>query len=312
MPNKSKPLITVITITYNIISSDRERYFRQCVESVHNQNYGNIEHIIIDGASKDGSLKLFEEYKNKGWLTYYSEPDKGVYDAMNKGIKKAKGEILGFLNSDDFYNDKSAIALSAEAIESSKADYSYADTQGIDHNNGKLVDVWHGNINLIPFGLHYCHQSMFVKTKVLRELKGFDTSYKVSADSDLMIRLVALGKTCVYLPKCIVSYRSGGLSNNYSLECRKDHSTAFYRHIGKDMGLTQAECYSIWGFSLFRENGSGYCLKVGRKLKNKEYKKEYYSRLFKLNTIKYQIKRVLPEWIVKPLSDFRYIIRLKK
>jgi len=82
-----KPTVTVVTITYNLINAGRKEFFRQCVESVHNQTYENIEHIVIDGASTDGTLDLIKEYADKGWFTYYSEKDTGVYEAMNLKIK---------------------------------------------------------------------------------------------------------------------------------------------------------------------------------------------------------------------------------
>ncbi len=91
-------LVTVVTITYNLIKSGREKYVRQCIECVHNQTYQNIEHIIIDGASSDGTLEIFKDYP---WLKVFSEPDKGIYDAMNKGVAKASGKYIVFLNSDD-------------------------------------------------------------------------------------------------------------------------------------------------------------------------------------------------------------------
>ncbi len=92
------PKVTIVTITYNLIKAGRTDSFKQAVESVHRQNYDNIEHIIIDGASTDGSKELIEEYVKKKWVICFSEPDKGIYDAMNKGIQKASGEYIAFLN----------------------------------------------------------------------------------------------------------------------------------------------------------------------------------------------------------------------
>ena len=103
------PVVTIITITYNLIKDGREAYFRECVESVHNQCYGNFEHIIIDGASDDGTIDLLNEYAQKGWIKYYSEPDNGIYNAMNKGIEKANGKYIVFLNSDDYFSSVTAI-----------------------------------------------------------------------------------------------------------------------------------------------------------------------------------------------------------
>ena len=117
-----KPKVTVITVTLNLIKNGREKIFRQCVESVHRQTYKNIEHLIIDGASTDGTLELIAEYEKKGWLRCVSEPDKGMADAMNKGIKNATGEYIAILNSDDYYI-LDAIEVSVEKLLSAGADY---------------------------------------------------------------------------------------------------------------------------------------------------------------------------------------------
>lgn len=111
-----QPLITIVTITYNLIKAGREQTFRQCVESVHNQTYKNIEHIIIDGASNDGSLDLIKEYEDKGWIKCYSEPDKGIFDAMNKGIRLAKGVYVNFLNTDDYFHDINGVENSVKKV----------------------------------------------------------------------------------------------------------------------------------------------------------------------------------------------------
>lgn len=127
---KKQPKVTVVTPTFNLIEGGREKFFQQCIESVHNQTYQNIEHLIIDGASTDGTLELLQKYEKKGWIKCYSEPDEGMCDAMNKGIRKASGEYVAILNSDDFYT-KNAIELSVKALLENNADYSYATTDMI-------------------------------------------------------------------------------------------------------------------------------------------------------------------------------------
>ena len=125
----SIPLVTVITATYNLIKSKREKFIIQCLESVHNQHYSNIEHIVIDGASDDGTLPLLKKYESLGWIKLFSEPDTGIYDAMNKGILKANGKYVSILNSDDFFHDPEGIAISVRLLEENDADYSYADAR---------------------------------------------------------------------------------------------------------------------------------------------------------------------------------------
>ena len=122
-----QPKVTIVTITYNLLEANREKTFRQCVESVHNQTYENIEHIVIDGASNDGTIELLKEYADKNWLTYYSEPDTSIYNAMNKGLAKATGEYITFLNSDDFYHNLEGISKTVKTIVNSNADFVYSD-----------------------------------------------------------------------------------------------------------------------------------------------------------------------------------------
>lgn len=325
MMQKNKPLVTIVTITFNLLKAGREKTFRQCLESVHSQTYENIEHIVVDGASKDGSLEIIKEYANRGWIKYISEPDSGIYDAMNKGIRMATGKYISFLNSDDYYHDTKGVDSVVNSLEDTEADYLYADTRSIDNRNDSPVGIWTGNIHLIPFGIHYCHQSMFVKLTVIRELGGFDTNYKVSADSDLMIKIYAIGKKHVYLPRCIVSYRSGGLSVQNSLQCRRDHSDAFYKHIGYKNGMSREDCYDIWNFSAFSEKNFQDCLNLACRLDKPEWIKEFMLRFAKEGDSfalekKYSKKDDFSKFlssmiqgkIRQPIRKIYYAIRLKK
>jgi len=309
---KKQPLVTVVTITFNLKKSKREKYFRQCLKSVHGQTYKNIEHIIVDGASKDGTVVIIKQYVEKGWIKYISEPDKGVYDAMNKGINLANGKYITFLNSDDFYHNNKAVELSVRALESSGADYSFSDTRAVNAKDDSEIGTWKGNINLIPFGTHYCHQSMFTRVDVLKEVGGFDMDHEVSADSDLMIKLVALNKKFAFVKDRIVSYRSGGLSNLHSQVNREEHSFAFYKYLGKDIGLTRKDCLDLWNFSVLTEKNFKYCLKLGLKLKKFGWAKEYYKRLFSFQNCKNHLKVSLPRPLARKLIFLSHLLRGEK
>lgn len=200
-----KPLVTVVTITYNLIKDGREKFVRQCIESVKNQTYPNIEHIIIDGASADGTLEIFKDYP---WLKVYSEPDSGIYDAMNKGVAHANGKYIAFLNSDDFWHDNRAVEVSVNALEENNADFSYAPCTYIDKNDEVEGYSWPA-VESFFARVPFCHQTSFTKT----ELVKFDTRYKVLADFNLYVTLFLSEKKGILVPLNFTSYRHTGISS---------------------------------------------------------------------------------------------------
>lgn len=206
------PKVTVVTITYNLLKAGREKTFRQCLESVHNQTYKNIEHIIIDGASTDGTLDLIKEYEDKGWVKCYSEPDKGIYDAMNKGIDKASGEYIAFLNSDDFWHDSRGVEESVKALVENNADFSYAVCNFLNQKED-IQSVEIPQINIFYLKMPFCHQTMFTKREKILELGKFNLAYKSASDYDFIIRLILSGAKGVEVPLNFTSFRLTGYSN---------------------------------------------------------------------------------------------------
>ncbi len=206
----SKPLITVVTITYNLINSGREAYVRQMIESVKNQTYENIEHLIIDGASTDGTLEIFKDYPN---LKVFSQPDNGIYNAMNKGVSHANGKYIVFLNSDDFWHDSHAVEESVKALEENNADFSYAPAKYLDEND-KFLTYFFPSMETFFLRMPFSHQSMFTKT----ELVKFDEKYRSSGDYDFVLRLILSGAKGVLVPLNFTSYRWIGMSSGNSDE----------------------------------------------------------------------------------------------
>jgi len=209
----NQPLVSIITVTKNLYQSGRETYFRQCVASVKEQDYSNIEHIIIDGASTDGTIELFNELE----LGYYSEPDYGIYDAFNKGIRLSKGKYIAFLNSDDLYISKQAVSLSVKALEESNADFSYANYDIIAEDGAFIKHAysnWKECFVRQPIG----HPTMFSSRAALEELNGFNAAYKIAGDFDLVLRSLLAKKCFVEVNTAFVAFREGGVSNN-----RKDY-----------------------------------------------------------------------------------------
>lgn len=208
-----KPLVTVVTITFNLIKAGREKTFRQSLESIHNQTYKNIEHIIIDGASQDGTIELLEEYAQKGWIKYYSESDTGIYNAFNKGIDRANGEYIVFVNSDDFYHSKFGIEKSVEALLESGATYSYADDYLLNEEKPSKSKIRKAKIHRIFHRMPFCHQTMFTKKSLFEEIGKFDETYRSAGDYEFIIRAFLRGHKGVKVNHNFCTFRMGGESN---------------------------------------------------------------------------------------------------
>jgi glycosyltransferase involved in cell wall biosynthesis len=238
---REKPLVTIVTATFNLMKAGRENIFRKCLESVHDQTYESIDHIIVDGASTDGTLNLIKEYADKGWITYISEPDKGIYDAMNKGVKMAKGKYVAFLNSDDFYHDKNGVRNSVEDLEESGADFSYAPAV-IEFEDGKIFSdhpQCHPKISNVFFTMPFCHQTMFTKREVMMKEDLFDTKYKSAADYDFVIRLCLKKYKSVFVDKIFVTYRFVGVSSTDQKKSLDETADIWEKRYGKYFPMTQ-------------------------------------------------------------------------
>ncbi|WP_027420220.1 glycosyltransferase family 2 protein [Crocinitomix catalasitica] len=203
--------ISLITITYN-----SDKTLIDTINSVRNQTYNNIEYIIVDGGSKDETLKIIEN--NKDIITHFiSEPDKGIYDAMNKGVNLATGDIVGILNSDDFYANKDVISKVVNQF-NDNVDGVYADLNYVDPiDTTKTIRVWKsGNYIEGSFkkGWMPPHPTFFVKKEVYNNFGGYSIKLKSAADYEFMLRVIHKEKIRIsYLPETIVMMRAGGLSN---------------------------------------------------------------------------------------------------
>ena len=244
--NKSpkKPLVSVITVTRNLIKAERKKCFFQCILSVAVQNYENIEHIVIDGASDDGTLDLIKCYSDN--IRYISEPDKGLYDAMNKGARLAKGKYLMFLNSDDFLSDEKGIEKSVNALEQGGYDFSYAKTKMVDKQGNRQSHLeYEPNISKVFTLMPFCHQSMLIRKDVFENLGMYDLKYKSAADYDFIYKLVLNKQNSVFVPDEITTFRTGGYSNTdkdlsvlESAKVIQENCSRFYK-------FTQKECIDM-------------------------------------------------------------------
>lgn len=203
--------ISVITATYNSSAT-----ILDTLQSVARQNYKDVEHIIIDGVSTDNTLEIVSAFP--GLAHILSEPDAGIYDAMNKGIRLAKGEIIGILNSDDFYNGNDVLSKVAREFESPDTDAVYGDLQYVHPlQTNKITRTWKsGDYRKEKFlyGWMPPHPTFFVRRRLYEEYGSFNTTLRSAADYELMLRfLLKHGARAAYIPEIIVKMRAGGMSN---------------------------------------------------------------------------------------------------
>lgn len=203
------PLISVITVVFN-----GDKFLEQTILSVINQTYANVEYIIIDGASTDGTYDIIKKYDDR--IDYWiSEADSGIYDAMNKGIALAQGELIGIINSDDWYEDYTI----SEIVEN------YRNNPKIDifHGLHKLWDaselmgiIGHTN-SFLNYGM-ISHPSCFIKNEIYKKQGVYDTRFKIAADYELMLRLNSKKMNFHFIEKVLANFRNCGLSNTLKKE----------------------------------------------------------------------------------------------
>lgn len=207
MKNVEKPLVTIITVVFNNVST-----LEQTIKSVINQSYKNIEYIIIDGGSTDGSVDLIKKHESQ--ISYWiSEPDNGIYYAMNKGLSIATGNLIGILSSDDWYENTS--------LEKVVNYYEF----------NPEVDVIHGLLRFISVndkpdsvaGHYYSflnkgmieHPTCFIKKNLYEKVGYYDVSYKSAADYEWMLRAIKQEAKFLFIPELLTNFRRGGISGSY-------------------------------------------------------------------------------------------------
>jgi len=205
--------ISVITVTYNSAET-----LEDTLKSVKSQDFNNIEHIIMDGGSSDETLKILDSYK-KSLAVVVSEPDDGIYDAFNKALALASGDIVAILNSDDVFYDDKVLSLVGETFKKTECDIVYGDSVIVRQNDlYSIVRFWKSSkfiLGSFKDGWHPPHPSFFVRKSVYDKFGNFDTSIPVAADFELMLRFMEINKvTAEYIPNVLTRMRVGGHSQN--------------------------------------------------------------------------------------------------
>jgi glycosyltransferase len=203
--------ISIITVSYN--SQDT---IEDTIKSVLGQSYKDIEYIIVDGKSTDNTLEIANKYKDR-ISNIISEPDSGIYDAMNKGIKAATGDIVGILNSDDLYENDEVVNAVVKTIRDKEVDCCWGDLVYVNKNDtDKIIRNWKSSKfekGLFKIGWMPPHPTFFVKRKIYEEFGLFDLDFPISADYEIMLRVLEGHKIkgC-YIPEVLVKMREGGNS----------------------------------------------------------------------------------------------------
>ena len=209
--------ISLIKATYNSAET-----LRDTMQSVLNQTFKDVDYIIVDGGSKDGTMDIVKEFepKFKGRLRWVSEPDKGIYDAMNKGVKMAQGDIVGILNSDDFFASNDVLAkVNAAFTETPAIDGVYADVRYVDwHDTSKTVRMFSGKDftrEKLCWGKMPPHPSFYVKRECYDKFGLYSLDYPICADYDMFVKMIWIGNiNTLYINDVFVNMRSGGTSSN--------------------------------------------------------------------------------------------------
>lgn len=224
--NQNLPLISIVTVVYN-----SEEYIERTIQSILKQTYPNIEHVILDGASKDNTVDVIKKYSEK--IAYWkSEKDEGIYDAMNKAQLLCTGEYIMFLNSGDEFYDENVLSNSINLNQN--ADVFYGDTLITDDRGNPLKQRrLRPPMNLswknFRVGMLVCHQSIIIKRKLSEQ---YDTQYRIAADIDWAIRSIKHAKIIVNTNQTISKFMEGGMSNIHHRRGLEERYAILNKHFG--------------------------------------------------------------------------------
>lgn len=204
--------ISVVTVTLNSAST-----IVDTLESVASQTHADVEHLLIDGHSTDATVALARRHGRAG-LRVLSEPDAGIYDAMNKGLRLAQGELVGFLNADDVFDHPEVLAEVAAAATGARADAVYGDLVYVSSKDPRrVIRRWHSghwSRRRLRYGWMPPHPTLYVRKALIDQLGGFDPRLRIAADYDFMLRVLSLADINVaYVDRTLVRMRTGGVSN---------------------------------------------------------------------------------------------------
>ena len=228
MKNKNDlPLLSVITATRNLIKGGRSDFFLKTLKSIKEQDYPNIEHIVVDGASDDGSVDMFKQMR----LNYISEPDKNTHDAYNKGIRRSSGKYIFFLNADDFFVSPDSVSRAVHEMEKTDADFTCAPVPVFDEYNN-LKEIFPVKIRYMFLTMPFGFSGVMLRRDSVVKIGMLDESFRIASDYDLIWRMFRHGFKCLHLDFNLGAWRIGGISDSNPQERIHEDMLVFAKNTG--------------------------------------------------------------------------------
>jgi glycosyltransferase involved in cell wall biosynthesis len=238
-------MISIITPCLNLQKDDRVELFAKMMNSVHNQTYTEIEHIVVDGFSTDKTLSILHQYQEYGWIhNLLSEPDNGIYQALNRGVTCASGEYILIMNTDDYFSDLRYFETAVKILDANNLDYIHADKLILE-KNGQIRLRKCGNVRAAFFRMPFRHQTLLVRHDVFSTIPPFEESYRIAADYKFVLSMLQAAYRGFHLPKIVLHSRAGGVSANRQ-QCIEEVRRVLYESYGQRYNLTHKDCEEIY------------------------------------------------------------------
>lgn len=254
-------MISIITPCKNVISEGRESFFRKMMETLRTQTYQDFEHILVDSDSKDGTAALLDEYVKSGHITtLISEEDNNLHEALNKGLKIAKGEYIYVMNTDNYFATDTFFERSLEALKKYNVDYTHGD-RIIVKRDGSPSSVKKGDLRVAFYRMPFRYQTMIIKKEVYDEFGPFDERFKIASDYKFMLKMILAGKRGHYFPESLIYSLDGGITIDRQT-CIDEVTQVLYECYGERYGLTVDDCRNIYTRTISPELFSKICTEV--------------------------------------------------
>ncbi|MDO8650486.1 MAG: glycosyltransferase [Candidatus Berkelbacteria bacterium] len=238
-------MISIITPCKDIVLQGREAFFKKMMQTLQAQTYKDFEHILIDGGSKDGTVELLQKYLEVGLIdTLVSEHDNNLHEAINKGLKIAKGEYIYVMNTDNYFSTSKFFERSLEALEKHHVDYTHGD-RIIIRRDGEAPYVKKGDERVAYFRMPFRWQTMLIRRKVYDKFGPFDEKYEIASDYKFMLKMLLAGTKGYYFPEIFIYSLDGGITTDRK-KCVKEVSSVIFESYGKKNNLTIVDCKSIY------------------------------------------------------------------